>query len=70
MNATPPRNGMLASFKIFGQTVGKEQRARVNFASPDYFRVLHIPPAAGPAALARALWRAAEIDPVAALRYG
>jgi predicted permease len=53
-NATPPSNGMPTIFEIFGQTVAKEQRARVNFVSPEYFSVLHIPLAAG------RLWTQAE----------
>ncbi|HEY7389773.1 MAG TPA: ABC transporter permease [Bryobacteraceae bacterium] len=46
-NATPPSNGMQAPFEIFGQTLGKEQQARTNFVSPEYFKVLHIPLASG-----------------------
>jgi predicted permease len=53
-NATPPSNGMQATFEIFGQTAAKEQQARVNFISPEYFSVLHIPLAEG------RLWTHAE----------
>jgi putative ABC transport system permease protein len=53
-NATPPSNGNFGTFEIFGQTVAKEQQARVNFVSPEYFSVLHIPQAVG------RLWTHAE----------
>jgi putative ABC transport system permease protein len=42
-NATPPNNGWEQRFEISGQPAGKEQRARVNFISPEYFTVLRIP---------------------------
>jgi len=46
-NATPPSNGMNTLFEIFGLSSLQEQQARVNFVSPEYFTVLHIPLAAG-----------------------
>jgi predicted permease len=42
-NATPPSNGWEQRFEISGKPVGEEQRARINFISPEYFAVLHIP---------------------------
>jgi putative ABC transport system permease protein len=42
-NATPPNNGWEQRFEISGQPAAKEQRARVNFISPEYFTVLRIP---------------------------
>ena len=45
-NATPPSNGWDTRMEILGQG-GQEQQARLNFISPEYFTVLHIPLAAG-----------------------
>jgi len=42
-NATPPDNGWEQRFEISGKPVGEQQRARINFISPEYFSVLHIP---------------------------
>jgi putative ABC transport system permease protein len=42
-NATPPSNGWNQSFEIFGRPANQPQEARVNFISPEYFSVLHIP---------------------------
>jgi predicted permease len=42
-NATPPDNGWEQRFEIYGKPVGEQQRARINFISPEYFSVLHIP---------------------------
>lgn len=53
-NATPPSNGWPTRFEVFGQSVPLEQQARVNFVSPEYFTVLHIPLVTG------RLWTHAE----------
>src|SRR5229473_791453 len=42
-NATPPNNGWEQRFEISGKPVAEQQRARINFISPGYFSVLHIP---------------------------
>jgi predicted permease len=42
-NATPPDNGWNVKFDILGKPSASEQRARVNFVSPEYFPVLQIP---------------------------
>jgi predicted permease len=42
-NATPPSNGWAQPFEILGKTAGEQADARVNFVSPEYFTVLHIP---------------------------
>jgi len=42
-NATPPNNGWEQRFEISGKPVAEQQRARINFISPEYFSVLHIP---------------------------
>jgi putative ABC transport system permease protein len=42
-NATPPNNGWEQRFEISGKPAAEEQRARINFISPEYFTVLHIP---------------------------
>jgi putative ABC transport system permease protein len=42
-NATPPNNGWEQRFEISGKPAAEQQRARVNFISPEYFSVLHIP---------------------------
>jgi len=46
-NATPPDNGWNIKFEIQGKAAVDEQRARVNFVSPEYFPVLQIPLLAG-----------------------
>jgi predicted permease len=42
-NATPPENGWEQRFEISGKPSAEQQRARLNFISPEYFAVLHIP---------------------------
>ena len=42
-NATPPNNGWELRFEISGKPAAEQQRARLNFVSPQYFTVLHIP---------------------------
>lgn len=42
-NATPPNNGWERRFEISGKPLAEQQRARVNFVSPEYFSVLRIP---------------------------
>jgi putative ABC transport system permease protein len=42
-NATPPSNGSDLNFEIFGRPSTRQQQVRVNFVSPEYFHVLHIP---------------------------
>ena len=42
-NATPPNNGWEQRFEISGKPAAEQQRARINFVSPEYFSVLHIP---------------------------
>jgi len=42
-NATPPNNGWEQGFEISGKPAAEQQRARINFISPEYFSVLHIP---------------------------
>lgn len=42
-NATPPDNGWEQRFEISGKPSVEQQRARVNFVSPEYFPVLRIP---------------------------
>ena len=42
-NATPPNNGWDQRFEISGKPAAEQQRARINFVSPQYFSVLHIP---------------------------
>jgi predicted permease len=42
-NATPPNNGWEQRFEISGRPAAKEQRARVNLVSSEYFTVLRIP---------------------------
>lgn len=45
-NATPPSNGWDQRIEIMGST-GEKPETRVNFISPEYFPVLHIPIAEG-----------------------
>jgi predicted permease len=42
-NATPPDNGWNIKFEVLGKPATAEQRARINFVSPEYFHVLQIP---------------------------
>jgi predicted permease len=42
-NATPPENGWEQRFEISGKPSAEQQRARLNFISPEYFAVLKIP---------------------------
>jgi len=42
-NATPPENGWEQRFEISGKPSAEQQRAALNFISPEYFSVLHIP---------------------------
>jgi predicted permease len=42
-NATPPNNGWEQRFEISGKPAAEQERARINFVSPEYFSVLHIP---------------------------
>ncbi len=46
-NATPPENGWDTRFELFGSASGQQPEARVNFISPEYLTVLHIPLAQG-----------------------
>jgi predicted permease len=42
-NATPPDNGWDTRFEIFGSAASEKPEARVNYISPEYLQVLHIP---------------------------
>ena len=42
-NATPPDNGWDTRFEIFGSAATEKPEARVNYISPEYLEVLHIP---------------------------
>ncbi|HEY3835061.1 MAG TPA: FtsX-like permease family protein, partial [Bryobacteraceae bacterium] len=42
-NATPPANGWDGKFEIFGHPSAQSQEMSINFVSPEYFGVLHIP---------------------------
>ena len=42
-NATPPSNGNDTTGEIMGSTVAERPQVRLNFISPEYFPVLHIP---------------------------
>ncbi|HXT77421.1 MAG TPA: ABC transporter permease [Candidatus Eisenbacteria bacterium] len=42
-NATPPSNGRTMRFEIHGTTGAEKPEASLNFISPEYFSVLHIP---------------------------
>ena len=55
-NATPPTNGWSQPFEILGKTAGEYQDARINFVSPEYFSILHIPLVEG------RLWQEAEVS--------
>jgi predicted permease len=42
-NATPPDNGWEQRFEISGKPSAERQRAALNFISPEYLAVLHVP---------------------------
>jgi putative ABC transport system permease protein len=42
-NATPPSNGWDQAFEVSGKAEGEEQKARLNFIDPGYFKTLEIP---------------------------
>jgi hypothetical protein len=42
-NATPPRSGWNTRFEILGSPGAEQQKASINFVSPEYFAALHIP---------------------------
>jgi predicted permease len=42
-NATPPDNGWDTRFEIFGSAASEKPEVRVNYISPEYLDVLHIP---------------------------
>jgi predicted permease len=42
-NATPPRNGSYARFEILGRSAAEQQKASINYVSPEYFAALKIP---------------------------
>jgi len=46
-NATPPSNGNDSTIEILGNTAVEKPVARLNFVSPEYFPLLHIPVAQG-----------------------
>src|SRR6202158_2924923 len=46
-NATPPSNGWRQNIEIMGSTASEKPEVRVNFVSPEYFPLLHIPLAQG-----------------------
>jgi putative ABC transport system permease protein len=46
-NATPPSNGGDGAIEILGNTAPDKPIARLNFVSPEYFPLLHIPVAQG-----------------------
>jgi len=54
-NATPPWNGWIKEFEIFGQPTAQQQQARLNFVDSNYFSLLHIPLLTG------RLWEHAEL---------
>jgi predicted permease len=54
-NATPPSSGWNQSFEILGKNIAAVQEARVNFVSPEYFTILHIPLVEG------RLWQQSEV---------
>ena len=60
-NATPPSNGGDTPLEILGSSALEKPVARVNFVSPEYFPLLHIPIAQG------RLWNRDEIARGAAL---
>jgi putative ABC transport system permease protein len=42
-NATPPDSGWDTRFEVFGSAASEKPEARVNYISPEYLQVLHIP---------------------------
>src|SRR6202040_859712 len=46
-NATPPSSGWHQNIEIMGSTASEKPEVRVNFVSPEYFPLLHIPLAQG-----------------------
>ena len=60
-NATPPANGGDAAFEIHDSSSIEKPVARLNFVSPEYFPLLHIPVAQG------RLWMRDEVTRGAAL---
>jgi putative ABC transport system permease protein len=42
-NATPPSNGNTTKAELMGSTAAEAPEVRLNFISPEYFTVLHIP---------------------------
>jgi putative ABC transport system permease protein len=60
-NATPPSSGWRQNIEIMGSTTSEKPEVRVNFVSPEYFPLLHIPLAQG------RLWDHAETMRGAAL---
>jgi len=46
-NATPPSNGWRQNIEIMGSTAAEKPEVLVNFVSPEYFSLLHIPMAQG-----------------------
>jgi len=46
-NATPPSSGWRQNIEIVGSTAAEKPEVRVNFVSPEYFPLLHIPLAQG-----------------------
>jgi predicted permease len=46
-NATPPSNGNDRRIEIFGKAAAEKPEVRLNFISPEYLSVLHIPLAQG-----------------------
>jgi predicted permease len=46
-NATPPSSGWPQPIEIMGSTASEKPEVRVNFVSPEYFPLLHIPLAQG-----------------------
>jgi putative ABC transport system permease protein len=46
-NATPPSNGRNTRFEVHGSAAAEKPEASLNFISPEYFSVLHIPLAQG-----------------------
>ncbi len=55
-NATPPSNGWPQLFEILGKTASEQQEARINFVSPEYFTILHVPLVEG------RLWEQSEVS--------
>ena len=55
-NATPPSNGWPQPFDILGKNASEQQETLVNFVSPEYFTILHIPLDEG------RLWEQSEIS--------